>query len=209
MHLIRDAILRTGHKPLAYLSASAIGYYGDPGEAWVRESDTPIGTGFKAETSVLWEQAAQTVADLGIPTFVFRIGIVLAVEGGALKPIIQPLRWGLGTYFADGQAWWSWVHRDDLCRMFCWAIENQGRAGIYNAVAPQPARNLPLTKAVAKAMRQWAVFLPVPAFMLRLVFGEMADVILDSAKVSAGKIEKAGFSFQFPDLEGALTDILR
>lgn len=206
---LRDAFQRTGHQPQAYISASAIGFYGNAGDRLMHETDPPGTDGFMPPTCAAWEQAADEVTALGIRTVKIRIGIVLAKEGGALAEIVKPLHFGLGTYFADGQAWYSWVHRDDVCRMFIWAIENQAVMGVFNAVAPAPARNVELVKAAAKAMHQPAVFVPAPALALRVVLGEMADVVLNSTRVSAEKIEQAGFKFQFPDLAGALQDIFR
>lgn len=207
-NVLRDAFQRLSYQPQAYLAASAIGYYGNSGEPWMNENDAPADQGFLVESTTAWEQATETIGALGIRTVVFRIGIVLETSGGALRELIRPLRLGIGGYFGDGQAWYSWVHRDDVCRMFLWAAENPKVEGIYNAVAPNPARNKDLVKATAKAMRQPALFVPGPVFGLRLVFGEMADAILNSTRVSAEKIIHAGFHFQYPDLDGALTHIL-
>jgi uncharacterized protein (TIGR01777 family) len=154
-----------------------------------------------------WEASADEIAALGIRTVKARIGIVLAKEGGALVEFVKPLRLGIGAYFADGQAWYSWIHRDDVCRFFIWAIENQQVEGVFNVVAPNPARNKDLVKAIAKAMRQPAVLAPVPAFTLRLMFGEMADAVLNSNLVSSEKVRKAGFEFQFSELSRALETI--
>ncbi len=212
---LRRALARMDKHPQVYISASAVGYYGDSGEQLMHETDPPGPTGFKAHTCVVWEDAALEVASLGIPTVVMRIGLVLAKEGGALREIVRPLRFGLGAYFANGQAWYPWIHRDDMCRVFIWALRQTWAATdehqplhIYNAAAPNPVRNLPLVKAAAKAMRQPALFVPAPAFVLRLMLGEMSDVILDSNKVSSEKLERAGFSFQFTDVDSALKDIL-
>ena len=223
---LREALVRSGHRPQVYLSASAIGYYGNSGEQPMRETDEPVDQSFMVECCRQWEQAAAEVAALGIRTAVLRIGVVLAQEGGALAEFVKPLRFGLGAYFGDGRAWYSWIHRDDVCRVFLWAMENpaasgsaaeaftpakSGQAGakveVYNAVAPHPARNLDLVRATAKAMRQWAVFAPAPAFVMRLVLGEMSAVILNSNLVSADKLLAAGFEFRHPELEGALADV--
>jgi uncharacterized protein len=206
--VLKEAFLRTGKSPECYLSAAAIGFYGNSGEREMTETDTPVDNTFKVETSILWEKAAQEIADLGIRTFILRIGIVLSTDGGALKEIIKPLHFGLGAYFSDGRAWYPWVHIDDVCRMYIWAIENPSISGIYNGVTPNNVRNLDLVKQTAKAMKQWAIFMPAPAFVLRIVFGEMADVILDSTKVSAEKLQKAGFKWLFPDLDSALKDLM-
>lgn len=204
---LRDAFERTGAKPKAYLSPSGIGYYGNSGERWMRETDPPVGDGFMVECCRQWEAAADEVAALGIRTVKLRIGLVLAREGGALAEFVKPLRFGIGGYFADGQAWYSWVHRDDVCRFFIWAMENQRVEGVYNVAAPHPVRNRDLVKAAAKAMRQPALFIPAPAFALRVALGEMSTAILNSNRIASEKAMQAGFSFQYPELEQALKQI--
>ncbi|MFN0037162.1 MAG: TIGR01777 family oxidoreductase [Saprospiraceae bacterium] len=194
-------------RPKAYLSASAVGFYGNSGEAWVREDSPPADQSFMVECCQKWEAAADPIAALGVRTVKFRLGVVLAKEGGALAEIVKPLRFGLGAYFGDGQAWWPWVHRDDVCRAFLWAMENDRAEGVFNLCSPTPSRGKDLVKATAKAMRQPAVFLPAPAFVLRLIFGEMSAVILNSNRVSSEKIAHAGFEFKWPELRSALRDI--
>jgi uncharacterized protein len=208
--VLRDAMLRIHHKPECYIAASAIGYYGNSAEQNRVETDPPGATGFTAETGIRWEQATAEVATLGMRTVIFRIGIVLAKEGGALPEIVRPIRFGVAAYFADGQSWYSWIHRTDVCRLFAWAAENQSVQGVYNAVAPNPARNKDLTRATARALnRGWAIMIPTPAFVLRLILGEMADIVLDSNRISAQKVLDAGFEFQHPDLEPALRNVLQ
>ncbi|MEQ1746611.1 MAG: TIGR01777 family oxidoreductase [Saprospiraceae bacterium] len=206
-HTLLAAMQRTGCRPEVYLSASAIGYYGNTGERWLTENDTPADNGFLARASVAWEQAAEQVRAFGVRMVVFRIGIALDLSGGALREIVRPMRFGIGTYFANGNAWYSWIHRNDLCRMFLWAAENPQIEGVFNAVAPQPVRNKVLVQATAKAMGRPVLLLPVPAFALRLVLGEMANTVLFSNRISADKIVEAGFHFQSPELGGALEDI--
>ncbi|MFN0213704.1 MAG: TIGR01777 family oxidoreductase [Saprospiraceae bacterium] len=193
--------------PKAYLSASAIGYYGNSGEQWMLEDTPPVDQSFMVECCQKWESAADQMPRLGIRTVKFRIGVVLAKEGGALAEILKPLRFGLGTYFGDGNAWWSWVHRDDVCRAFIWAIENQAVGGTFNLNAPNPVRGKALIKSTAKAMKQLAFLLPAPAFALRLILGEMSAVLLNSNRVSSEKLTQAGFEFQWPELNAALIDI--
>lgn len=204
---LHKAMEHKAARPKAYLSSSAIGYYGNSGERMMVETDAPVGGGFMVECCQQWEQAADEVAVLGIRTVKFRIGIVLAKDGGALAEIVKPLRFGLGTYFADGQAWWSWIHLDDVCRMFIWAIENQEVEGVFNAVAPNPVRGKHLVEATAKTMRQPAVFVPAPAFALQLALGEMSAVVLNSNLVSSEKVSRAGFKFAYQELEEALAAI--
>ncbi|MEO6037462.1 MAG: TIGR01777 family oxidoreductase [Saprospiraceae bacterium] len=207
-HLLRDSFERLNIRPKAYLSASAIGYYGNSGERRMREIDPPVEDSFMVQCCQAWEQAADEVAALGIRTVKFRIGVVLAKEGGALLEFIKPLRFGLGTYFADGRAWYSWVHRNDLCRAFVWAMENEAMSGVYNMVAPQPERIKPLVQTAARAMGKRALIVAVPAFALHLALGEMSGVVLNSNLVSDDKIRAAGFVFEYPELSGALQDIL-
>lgn len=192
----------------AFVSASAVGYYGHRGEQVMKENDPPGSKGFLSESVQLWENAIQEVAATGVRTAVIRIGIVLSTQGGALEKILLPFKFFNGAYFGDGQQWMSWIHLDDLCRMFMEAIENEQIKGIYNGVAPHPVRNKDLVLTIKKALDKPAVILPVPEFALRLALGQMADTIFESTRVSSEKIEEAGFKFQFPHLEPALRDLL-
>lgn len=206
--VLAKAIQNAPQKPAVYISASAIGYYGNSGEKMMLENDAPADQSFMVECCRLWEKAADEIAGLNIRTVKLRIGVVLAKEGGALAEVLKPLRFGLGTYFADGCAWWSWIHRDDLCRMIIWSIEQSNVAGVFNAVAPHPVRGKTLVEQAAKAWHKRAIFLPAPAFALRLALGEMSAVILNSNLISAEKVSGAGFKFQFPEIGAALSDIL-
>jgi uncharacterized protein len=201
------AISRSKQPPKAFVCASAIGYYGNSGERAMQETDAPVDRSFMVDCCEQWESSAQLIAAQSIRTTLLRIGVVLAKEGGALAEIAKPIRFGLGAYFADGRAWYSWIHRDDLCHIFLYAIDNQSINGIFNAVAPQPVRNKPLTQAIAKAMGRWAIFAPAPAFIMRLILGEMSAVVLNSNLISAKKLQGAGFSFQYPNVESALREI--
>jgi len=206
-NVLRGAIERMEHRPKAYLSASAVGIYGDSGETWMTEESVPASQGFMVDCCTLWEAAAEQMGALGLRTLTFRIGIVLAKEGGALVEVVKPLRFGLGAYFGSGLAWWPWIHRDDVCRAFIWAMEHETASGVFNLVAPTPERGKTLVKQTALAMRQPAVFLPAPTIGLRLALGEMSAVVLNSNRVSAEKLTLSGFEFQWPRLDEALRDI--
>ncbi len=205
--VLADAFVRTAVLPKAYVSASAIGFYGNSGEQLMTESDSPVENTFMVECCRQWEAAADIVASLGVRTVKLRIGVVMAKEGGALAEIVKPLRWGLGAYFGSGHAWWSWIHLDDVCRSMLWAIENPAAAGVYNIVAPKPVRGVELVHAAAKAMKQPAIFLPAPSIALQLMLGEMSAVVLNSNHVSSRKIEQAGFKFLYPGLPDAMAAI--
>lgn len=204
--LLAATFERLNHKPKLYLSASAVGFYGDRGETLMTEDAEP-GDGFLSESCVLWEKSVDSVTSLGIPTFVNRTGIVLHPNGGAMEKMLIPLNFLTSAYFGDGQQWYSWIHMDDLVNSYLHAIENN-LTGIYNCVAPEPARNKTLAGALSQATGKPALIIPVPTFALKLAFGEMSHTILDSCRVAAAKLQESGFSFQFPSLDIALADLL-
>lgn len=207
--VLARAFARMPEKPKAYISASAIGYYGNSGEQIMTERDAPVDHSFMVECCRQWESAADMVNAMGIRTVKLRFGVVLSKEGGALAEILKPLRWGLGVYFGNGRAWWSWIHLEDACRIILWAIENPEVAGVYNAVAPKPLRGIELVRSAAVAGKLKALFLPAPAFALRIVLREMSAVLLNSNHVSSGKIEETGFEFQYPEIKAAMVAILK
>lgn len=199
--------LRSGkHKIQTYISASAIGFYDDRGDALMTETAT-AGKGFLAQSTVAWEQAIAKVAATGVRTVALRTGVVLSPEGGALQKMLIPFMLRTGVYFGNGKQWTSWIHRDDLCSIFLWALENPQISGTFNAVAPHPLSNYDLTAAISTAKGGGYLLLPTPAFALRLAMGEMADVVLGSTRVSSQKVENQGFVFRFPEAIAALKDL--
>lgn len=207
-HLLLQSFQKWNKQPQVYVSSAATGYYGNRGEDIMTEEAAP-GEGFLTKSCLEWEKAIQDVATTGIRTVGLRIGVVLSKNGGALEKMLIPLNFFVSTYFGNGRQWYSWIHIDDLCRMFLWAIENEQWSGFYNAIAPNPTRNKDFARALGQALRRPVLVLSVPAFILRLIFGEMADTILFSMRVSSRKIEKAGFEFRYPDLIAALMDIFK
>ncbi|PHI21557.1 TIGR01777 family protein [Lewinellaceae bacterium SD302] len=205
--LLADTLQKIDHRPKLYLSASAIGYYGDSGEQLVDES-SPAGDGFLSESCVAWEDSTRAISALGIPLFINRTGIVLHPDGGAMQKMVLPLSFYTSTYFGDGRQWYSWIHMDDIVGIYLHAIE-QHLTGTYNGVAPNPARNKEIAEALPKANDQVAAVLPAPAFTLKLALGEMSHTILDSCNVSAKKIEDAGYEFSQPELMKALQHLLK
>lgn len=207
--LLATGIMEHGKKVEAFISASAIGYYGNRGDAWMKE-DAAAGNGFLSESTIAWEQSIEAAAKAtGIRNCYLRTGIALSPDGGALEKMLQPARFGVSGYFGSGEQWYSWVHIDDLARIYMAAIDDDNYVGPVNATAPIPVRNKHLAKVLAKAINNPALALPVPSFGLKLVFGEMSHTILDSCRVSSEKlVDELGFSFEFPDVEGALNDLL-
>lgn len=190
-----------------YLSASGIGIYGNTGDTWVDEN-AASGNDFLAECTRAWETAFGELERPALRTAAIRIGVVLSPKGGALAKILLPFRFRVGAWFGKGSQWYSWIHIDDLCRLFIHALENPAIHGKYNAVAPQPVTNKEFTKTIGKVLGGPHLIVPVPSFLLRAGMGEMADAVLNSNRVSCKKIEASGFSFRFPELEPALRDLL-
>jgi hypothetical protein len=206
--LMKQGIKAHGSSVTAYLAGSAIGYYGNSGEQ-LRTEDDPAGDGFLSESVSLWEAAINEIPqELNLPTLLVRTGIVLSPDGGALEKMLLPLNFFTSTYFGDGQQWYSWIHIDDIANIFVKGVEDDNFRGLYNGVAPHPARNKAMAQALIDASNKSALLMPAPTFALQLALGEMSHTILDSSKVSAAKLETAGFVFAYPDLLPALEDLL-
>jgi hypothetical protein len=192
----------------SFISASAIGYYGsdDSGKVF-SENDAP-GQDFLALVTHGWEQEVDTLSAMGLRIVKLRIGIVLSEKGGALKEIIKPIRLGFGAALGSGQQYLSWIHLDDLCDLFIKAVEDNAMSGSYNAVTDF-CTNKDITKASARALHK-PLWLPtVPSFVLKIILGDRADLVLKGSKVSSSKIKQAGFKFQFDTLESALNNLLK
>jgi hypothetical protein len=197
---------RRSDAPAVLVSASAVGYYGAAGEAELDESSPP-GEDFLARLCVAWEEAARRAEEHGARVARTRFGIVLGGEGGALGQMLPFFRKGLGGPLGSGKQWVSWVHRQDLARGVADCLDSDRLAGPVNLTAPRPVRNRELAKALGRVLGKPA-FLPAPAFAVKLAMGEMADVLLTGQKVLPAKLLAAGFEFRFPELEGALADLL-
>ncbi len=206
--LLKNSFERLDHFPRAYLSASAVGYYGDRGAQMLHEDDPP-GTGFLSESCILWENAISEVATVVPRTVVLRTGIALSTRGGALEKMLLPLKGFISTYFGDGSQYYSWIHIDDICRAYLHALRNEEIRGTFNGVAPLPVTNKELARALPAAAGKPALVLPAPAFAMRLVLGEMSHTVLDSARCSATKLQESGFEFTYPELQPALQDLLQ
>ncbi len=206
MLLFKNAFKKIGKSPTAFIAASATGFYGDQGEEWLDEN-SKAGEGFLAESTQAWENSTIELEALDTRIVTIRIGIVLSTKGGALPKLVLSQKFRIGTYFSTGNQYYPWIHIDDLCSIFIKSIEDNKMAGTFNGVAPNSVTNYQLTKAIATAKKINVIMAPAPAFLLRLGMGEMADVVLTSARVSAKKMENTGFEYKFPDLTLALIDL--
>lgn len=210
--LIVKALQDTGNKVQSVISGSAIGWYGADTPASLKhgfvETD-PSDEAFLGTTCAAWEQSIRPVEQLGKRLVLIRTGIVLSGEGGAYAEFVKPIRFGIAAILGGGSQVISWIHIEDICRMFIYALENN-LSGVYNGVAPAPVTNKALTLMIAKAIRK-SFFIPihVPVFILKLVLGEMSIEVLKSATVNADKIRIAGFQFLFPSAEAAVHNLTR
>ncbi len=201
--LLCQALCRLRHPPSVVVCASAIGYYGNRGDEVLTEQSAK-GTGFLAEVCEEWEEATRAAVEKGIRIINLRIGMVLSPNGGALKQMLPIFKLGLGGRIGDGNQYVSWIAIDDLVRVIEYAIKQQSLAGPLNAVAPHPVTNQELTKTLGHLLNR-PTFLLMPAFIVRLIFGELGEeTLLSSQRVEPKKLEETGFKFDFSYLEEAL-----
>lgn len=190
------------------ISASAIGIYPSSLQKMHFEDEKAVDDSFLGEVTQKWEAAAERFNGLEIRVSKVRIGLVLSNKGGALAQMKKPIKFNMGAALGSGKQWQSWIHIEDLARIFLYILQN-GLSGVYNAVAPNPVTNSTLTQQLAKTMDK-NIWLPnVPAFVLKLLMGEMSSIILSSQLVSCKKIRETGFSFYYINLERALRDLLK
>lgn len=198
---------RARHKPATWIQASAIGFYGvRPPQEPLDETSVP-GSGFMSTLCQRWEAAASDVPSQGVRQVVFRLGVVFG-HGGALPPMLLPHRFGLGGRLGDGQQVMSWIHLDDLLRLFARALQDERMHGVYNAVAPDPVSQADFARCVGRVLDR-PVWLHLPAAPLRWAAGEMAQLLLDGQRVLPRRLIDEGYEFRFPGLEPALRNLTR
>ena len=185
--LLYNCLKNLDHHVKGFISASAIGIYGDAGDQLMSEEST-TGDDFLAEVCKAWEASAWQMHSLDLRTVIMRLGIVLSTKGGALPQMAKPVKIGAGAPLGSGKQYMSWVHLDDACRLFIRAIEDTQFEGVYNAVAPHPVTNKEFTQELAEAMKRPLVLPKVPAFAINLMMGEMSEVVLTGQRVSANKV---------------------
>lgn len=206
--VLSKALTRLSPPPNVMICASAIGYYGDRGDEWLRE-ESPPGSGFLADVCRQWEAAAEPARERGIRVVHLRTGVVLSPAGGALRQMLPPFRMGLGGKIGSGRQYLSWVAIDDLLGVIMHALTTDTLQGPVNAVSPNPVTNLEFTRTLGRVLGRPTLF-PMPALAARLVFGEMAEeLLLASARVQPARLVTTGYQFRFPTLDGALRYLLR
>jgi uncharacterized protein (TIGR01777 family) len=205
--LLSNALAHLTDKPKVFISASAIGFYGDTGEKSVDEN-SPAGSGFLAEVAIRWEQATLPAEQAGIRTVHIRTGVVLSTHGGILKQMMLPFSLGLGGIVGNGKQYLSCVSINELTGMMQFILDNESISGAVNLVSRKPVRNIEFTRALGKALHRPTIF-PLPAAIARIMFGEMADaLLLSSTRVYPARLEQAGYPFLDDDLEKTLKSLL-
>jgi hypothetical protein len=198
-----EALSKLKKKPKVLIASSALGYYGERGDAEMTESDSP-GDNFLAEVAKDWEAESRRAEDAGIRTVLLRTGIVLSKDGGALGTMLLPFKMGVGGVVGSGKQWMSWIALDDHIAAINFAIENENLRGAVNAVSPNPVTNEEFTKVMGDVLYR-PTFIPLPEFAVSMLMGEMGDaLLLTSTKVLPKRLLDAGFEFKYPELKPAL-----
>jgi uncharacterized protein len=191
------SILPSEQLPASFISAAAVGYYGDIDGNTLVDEESPAGPeGFLAESCIAWEKSIASLSGIKPMRLAWmRIGVVLSKDGGAMPKLTAPMRFGIAPYFRWGKSWMSWISIQDLCRMVLFISENEIE-GPINAVSPNPLNSIDFTRALKAITNPWAILIPVPTWPLKIFLGEMHAVVTQSARVSAKKIMNIGFKFK-------------
>jgi uncharacterized protein (TIGR01777 family) len=206
-HSVAAAAAATSPRPQCFLAASAIGYYGPHGSELLAE-EAPPGTDFLAQVCQQWERATQPAQEAGIRVVNLRIGLVLSPRGGALRQMLPPFRLGVGGRIGSGKQWMSWIAIGDLIRAILFALSTDTLQGPVNLVAPNPVTNSEFASALGRVLHRPALF-PLPAAVVKLVFGEMGETLLLSGqRVVPGKLQASGFHFQHAEIGQALASLV-
>ena len=206
--LLYTKTMERGKQLKAFISASATGYYGATTSDKIYTETDSSATGFAAEVCRLWEKTSLKFAGSGLRTVILRTGVVLTPKGGALEKLVVVTRLGIGSPIGSGKQYLPWIHIGDLCNIYVKAIEDNTMSGIFNAVAPDNETNREFTKKLASVLHKPYLAPPVPEFVMKLLFGEMASVLLEGSRISPGKLIDSGYTFIFPELREALYDLL-
>ncbi len=203
---LMQAIEAAAHKPATLLQMSAVGFYGPRPDRDLDES-APAGKDFLADVCTAWERSTEAAEGMGVRRVVVRTGLVLSTSGGLFPVVLLPFRMFVGGRLGKGGQGFSWIHADDHRRALRWLIENQGLRGTFNLTAPDPVTNAQLGRQVARALHR-PYWFPTPAFLLRLVLGQKATLVLEGQFVRPRRLLESAFTFHYPTLQGALEDLI-
>jgi uncharacterized protein len=202
-----DALQKCENKPKVFIGASAIGFYGTRGDETLTE-DSAKGEGFLPELCDEWEIESRKASDFAEHLVLLRIGVVLAKNGGAIEKMLTPFKFGVGGTIGSGEQWMSWIAIDDVVNIFHFVLENDSLDDAVNVTAPNPAKNKDFTDTFGEVLHR-PTFIPIPAFAIKTLYGEMGErILLEGQKVLPKKLQDAGFEFKFPNLKEALAHVL-
>lgn len=204
--LLHTYLSKENHTITSFISASAVGFYGERGNELLTEASSN-GIGFLAEVCQLWEAEADKFSELNIAVSKVRIGIVLSKDGGALPKLDFPIRFGIGAYIGNGKQYVPWIHINDLCNIFISILENKIKKGTYNACAPDIKTNKQMSQTIAHVLNRPFIPFPAPTFIIKTALGEMANMLLMSNNCSSEKLQETNFQFKYPFLVSALENI--
>jgi uncharacterized protein len=206
-NFLYETLSSTSHSIELFAAASAVGIYGNTGERIIHE-DFPASDDFLGQTAVRWEQANRQAESLGIRTVIIRIGVVLSEGGGIMEELRKPISFGVYPVLGSGDQYMSWIHIDDLCRIFVRSINDHTLSGVYNGVGPGPISMKNFIKLYKQIKGGWGLLIPVPSFALKLLLGEMSSIVLEGQRVSSEKIEMTGFKFNFIQANQAIRNVI-
>ena len=195
----------------SFISASAIGYYGTSTTSSIYNEESLKGKDFLSDVCNKWEDAAHAFKSTNVAhrVIILRLGIILDKNEGALEKIVSPVKYGFGSGLGSGKQYMPWIHIQDLCNLFQYVITNNQLSGTFNAVSPQHITNIELTRGIAKVLKRFIILPNVPKFIIKVLFGEKSSILLNGSRISSEKIVNAGFKFEYPDINEALSNILR
>ncbi len=205
--LLLESLQKIDHSVTQIISASAIGIYPDSLTKYYMESSTDKSDDFLGNVVEKWEEEVDNFSTIGLKVSKVRIGLVLSDKGGALPKMAQPVKFGVGSAFASGKQWQSWIHVKDLAGIFIFLAKND-LGGVFNGVAPDAVSQNKLIKAIGSALEKPVFFPNIPAFVAKLLLGEMAQLVLSSQRVCSGKIRQHNYQFKYPKIDVALNDLL-
>ena len=205
---VSEAITAASNKPKVLIQSSGADYYGDVQSDRIITEASPTGSGFLADVTVDWEASTAAVEEMGVRRVIIRSGMVLSMESGSLPITVLPFRFFVGGPLGNGQQWWPWIHLEDEVRAIRFLIEEESATGPYNLCTPNPLKNKDFAKSIGRVLNRPSL-IPVPAFALKLILGEISAIVLHGRRAVPQKLQDDGFTFKYPEAEAALRDLLK